>query len=146
MSKEVEELKKLGWDANAITELQEKIKNEYNTTMSRINNFLEKIGVPNQIGKDYLATAIFYCINHKISQGQIKVTAELYSIIAKKYKTKINNITTNINYTYKNMIEKRNPELEKLLGYSIQPDSLLPKYYELIFLIANYIRLGKDLE
>lgn len=161
MSKRIEELKDLGWDANAIAELLDELKGELSGTMemtagqpnetpsleNRISSLLKRIGMPFHIkGKDYVKAAIIYCVEHDSSVADMSVTKELYPAVAKQYDTTASSVERAIRHSCERTVDSCSPELERIFGCSMNPNRGKPTNSEFISMIVDYITLGEDLK
>lgn len=161
MSKRIEELKNLGWDADAIAELLDELKNELGDTTEttaiqpsetpnlelRIANLLKKVGMPFHIkGKDYIKAAIMYCIQNHCTVADMSVTKELYPAVAKQYNTTASRVERAIRHACERTVDNCSPDLEEVLGYTMSPHKGKPTNSEFISMLVEYIILGEDLK
>lgn len=166
MSNRIEELKNLGWDENAITELLAELltglkdqingaKCENQTTQpsetlslnSRISNFLWKIGTPSYIkGREYLEYAISYYVERKYSVARISLTKELYPLIANEFNTTASRVGRAIRYACEQTFDNRRPEMQHVFGYCMSPLNEKLSTRKFLSVIVDYINLGEDLK
>lgn len=108
-----------------------------------IEDLLHRFGVSSSNkGYHYLKSAVIYYTLH--SNNPIKITGELYPVIAKMYNTTPNNIERCIRHAIETAFTRCNPEIiEFVFGYSISYEKAKPTNSEFIITLSQYI--SKDI-
>ena len=86
--------------------------------MNDIYELIRHIGVTSKyMGYYYLADAIEITLNMRSEDKPMKVTKDIYPILARKYKVKPHNIEHNIRTVVNICCNNHEAELEKIIGY-----------------------------
>lgn len=147
MKRKLEE--KLGYPLEDVLELFESMKNsdiiESQESISvRIAKLLNAFGTPrNILGYGYLRTAIEIVYEH----SHIKLTKQLYPIIAKKYETTDSKVERAMRHAIERTWDCGNIELlNKYFGYSISKEKGKPTNGGFIYTIVNELQLQDEEE
>lgn len=160
MSKRIQELENLGWDANAIAELLDELKHELDSSNEattirsketpsleiRVTRLLKKIGMPfNVKGKSYISAAVIYFIENEKTTAEVSMTKELYPYVAKQFGTTVPRAERAIRHCCEETFDNGSPELEAVFGNSINLATGKLTNSQFIAMLVDYINLGEDL-
>ena len=98
------------YDGAEIFLLEERVMNE-------IYALIRSVGVTSKYkGYYYLADAIYITLNMRVEDGPMKITKDIYPILATKYNVKQSNIEHNIRTVVNICCNNHEAELEKIIG------------------------------